>query len=1071
MKRILSSFLLFIPTLLFSQPCSTTNATGCDCPDGSAVCELQPDITISWYALENYDNGPTEYSQTGNGQENGRLRLTGSTPNIGWGPLTVRGVDANGYRSFVCGTDTFSINDPGSNVEFTCPNGNPEPKQIIYQRVYQKNNGAMTYYEHESGTMTYHPTHGHNHVDDWAVFTLRVQNPNEPDTLKWPIIGTGAKIGFCLMDYGSCDNYVGHCRDNQTYSGGTVLTSGNFPNYGLGGGQYNCSPIEQGISVGYTDIYSENLDGMWIDIPPSVCNGDYWIVMEVDPNDNFIEMNDGNNWAAIPFELTKQLPVGSAVAEITLDKSPFVCSGSSVTLEANIATSYLWSTGDTTASISINTPGDYFVETSSLCGQAVSDTLTIAEINSAITLTEEDTTCVGGIATLVAEGTGEVTWFDAATGGNFLQSGTSFAIPDLQTAQTFYAENYSEIPGTVAHSQPTNHSGVSNFSATQFSSYLIFNCFTAFTLKSVKVYTDLAGVRLIEWRSSNGTVLADTSVYISAGTSRINLDFNIVPGTNYQLGTNASMNNSSFGYNSPALKRTSSGVNYPFNITDVLSIYNSDNGTTFYYYFYDWEIEYGAASCVSARTPVQAVASPAPAVSITGLDTSYQISAGIITMDGQPAGGSFSGDGVSGNTFDPAQAGLGIHSVTYSYTDTLGCSGSASIDVYVRIGQIIANAGGDTEICIGENTTLTATGGTQFNWNTGEQTASITVSPVVTTTYTVTVSDDFGSSDVAIAAVTVNSLPVVNILGLAAEYFQNENAVTLTGSPAGGTFAGDGISGNDFDPAQAGIGLHDITYSYADANSCAAVDSEQVLVKQSQVTASTGDDEAICLNENVTLTASGGTQYEWNTGEQSAAITVNPAQTTTYSVTVSDNFGSSDAADVTVTVNPLPIVDFTGLAAEYFVNDAATTLVGSPAGGTFSGLGVSENTFTPANAGIGGPYPIIYSYADANSCVNTEEKTVLVKEITSAHSLLTGNIRVYPNPAQHWVMLDFSGLKGKDVVVKMWNSIGKELIVFPLSLIENNVQSKLDLATIPTGIYFLEVVTSEGTFIQKVVRE
>jgi hypothetical protein len=83
--------------------------------------------------------------------------------------------------------------------------------------------------------------------------TLRVQTA-DPNPLNWPIVGEGAKIGFCLMDYGQCgtgtgSTYYGHCRDtNMYYNQGNVMLNSNFPNYGLGGGSYNCSVVEQGIS-------------------------------------------------------------------------------------------------------------------------------------------------------------------------------------------------------------------------------------------------------------------------------------------------------------------------------------------------------------------------------------------------------------------------------------------------------------------------------------------------------------------------------------------------------------------------------------------------------------------------------------------------------------------------------------------------------------------------------------------------------------------------------------------------------------------------------------------------------
>lgn len=50
---------------------------------------------------------------------------------------------------------------------------------------------------------------------------------------------------------------------------------------------------------------------------------------------------------------------------------------------------------------------------------------------------------------------------------------------------------------------------------------------------------------------------------------------------------------------------------------------------------------------------------------------------------GLPAGGIYSGPNVQNNKFDPLLAGLGAHTLTYTFTDTNGCTASASDDVYV----------------------------------------------------------------------------------------------------------------------------------------------------------------------------------------------------------------------------------------------------------------------------------------------------------------------------------------------------------------------------------------------------
>ncbi|MBL0065097.1 MAG: hypothetical protein IPP38_08750 [Bacteroidetes bacterium] len=50
--------------------------------------------------------------------------------------------------------------------------------------------------------------------------------------------------------------------------------------------------------------------------PPDVCNGTYWIVVEIDPNNNFRETKEWNNVAAVPVTLTRQNAAGTGVANI-----------------------------------------------------------------------------------------------------------------------------------------------------------------------------------------------------------------------------------------------------------------------------------------------------------------------------------------------------------------------------------------------------------------------------------------------------------------------------------------------------------------------------------------------------------------------------------------------------------------------------------------------------------------------------------------------------------------------------------------------------------------------------------
>ncbi|MCB9081206.1 MAG: T9SS type A sorting domain-containing protein [Lewinellaceae bacterium] len=65
-----------------------------------------------------------------------------------------------------------------------------------------------------------------------------------------------------------------------------------------------------------------------------------------------------------------------------------------------------------------------------------------------------------------------------------------------------------------------------------------------------------------------------------------------------------------------------------------------------------------------------------------------------------PPGGTFSGPGLTGTVFNPATVGVGIHTVTYSYTNSLGCPGSAFANIQVVNADTCENCCDRNEIII-----------------------------------------------------------------------------------------------------------------------------------------------------------------------------------------------------------------------------------------------------------------------------------------------------------------------------------------------------------------------------------
>lgn len=637
MIKFYALFFAFFVGISFSYAqCTTENSIGCECKDSDEIaCDLLPDITVSWqWGIGDYEEFPPgEGLQSGeiNYPDNwfeitpeveamGRIRVGARTPNIGSGPLNLRGADKDGYRWMICYdsgvADTFSVYDPDWNEESYCPDGSA-PKHISIQRVYQKKaDGSMGFYEVMVGTMEYHPTHGHMHFNEWTIMSLRIPDPNNMENpLEWEIVGDGAKVGFCVMDLGNCSSENAGCRDDESvYNEGTLLSQDDFPNYGLGGGGYGCSPVSQGISVGYNDTYGSYLDGMFLNIPLGTCNGDYAVVLEV-PQVMLEERLD-NNFTWFPVTLTQQTGVPN-VPEITSSATNLVCEGDNISLsiDAPDNTTLLWSDGSTSESIEINQAGTYSVTvTSEEFSCPTTKNIVVSTISNPSL--ESVTVCKNENAELSVESEYDVTWYDESM--NVVGSGLSFTTPILNESVNYYVtSSFSDNNvGPEQHEGGSNYSGGSNAIG-----FLSFDALSSFTLESVSVYTEEPAERKFILMNEAGEVIAEHTEFIGFCADEpqvVELNFEVPAGTNYQIGTDAEVNVSSVGGENPQLKRTGTngGLSYPYVLDGKVSINKAvyygqgmddsggDDYTTYYYYLYNWVIAGEPIECDPVVFPV-----------------------------------------------------------------------------------------------------------------------------------------------------------------------------------------------------------------------------------------------------------------------------------------------------------------------------------------------------------------------------------------------------------------------------------------------------------------------------------
>lgn len=315
---------------------------------------------------------------------------------------------------------------------------------------------------------------------------------------------------------------------------------------------------------------------------------------------------------------------------------------------------------------------------------------------------------------------------------------------------------------------------------------------------------------------------------------------------------------------------------------------------------------------VVTLAPLQSLCSDALPVTLTG---------------GSPAGGSYSGPGVTGGIlFDPVLAGIGTHTIVYTFTSPEGCTntGNNTITVLpppVVVLQPLPNT------CITQPPFLLSGGtpaggtytGTAVTANTFDPAAAGTGTHVITYTYT----DPNGCTNFTTGNITVDPLP------------SSPGIITgLNSLCQGGTL---------------------IPYS-TDPIANATSYTWELLPAGSGIISGTGN--SVTINWDPTFSG-----------------------ITSLSVTGVNGCGSGPvSAPLAVTILPKPVVTYSRCI------DSVTTLQASPLvlkggipyGGTYSGPGVASGIFTPALSGTG-IKTITYTYTNTSNCTHSATTTIEVK--------------------------------------------------------------------------------------------
>ncbi|MBI4930067.1 MAG: gliding motility-associated C-terminal domain-containing protein [Bacteroidetes bacterium] len=318
--------------------------------------------------------------------------------------------------------------------------------------------------------------------------------------------------------------------------------------------------------------------------------------------------------------------------------------------------------------------------------------------------------------------------------------------------------------------------------------------------------------------------------------------------------------------------------------------------------------------CISGgnvQTATVTITSGALTVSVTSTPAACLSSNGTATVT--PTGGTspytYSWS-PSGGT-NAIATGLSAGAYTVTVTDASGCSGTSTVTINSSGGPIISLSNQTNILCNGGNNgsaSVTASGGTSpyiFSWSPSGGTTSAATG-LSAGNYTATVTDANGCTNTQTVIITQPTALTSNITSTTTACAGNNGSATV--------FAGGGISpytyawspsgGNS--STATGLGAGNYTAAITDANGCTNTATVTV-TSTGGPTANVSVNVTITSGSSTTLTATGGGTYTWSNGANSSAITVNPAVTTIYCVTVTDANNCSDTACVTVTVMVEPL--------------------------------------------------------------------------------------------------------------------------------------------------------------------
>ncbi len=203
-------------------------------------------------------------------------------------------------------------------------------------------------------------------------------------------------------------------------------------------------------------------------------------------------------------------------------------------------------------------------------------------------------------------------------------------------------------------------------------------------------------------------------------------------------------------------------------------------------------------------------------------------------------------------------------------------------------------------------------------------------------------------------------------------------------------------------------------------------------------------------------------------GSYTPTLTVSPTTTALnnnrYRVIVTNSCGQNVTSNAAIlTVNPLPVVSATDLwTRRICISDTLVPLVGTPTGGSWSGIGVSGFNFVPTATAIG-TYTLTYTFTNSFGCTATDTTKAIVVDCPERIRLLRDNaVVLFPNPNNGQFNIRINSVLYNYLGMNVYTSTGLLVSQKTFSGLAYGRVVPIDLTHLPSGVYMVKFFYDDG---------